>query len=295
MHNGHKQLSLKTVKHLSYRLGFASEILEDVSSKSGTSYVIHYKSKKNGEQRKIFAPKPLLKKVQKAVQKLLREVSISNSAHGGIKGRSNVSNAKVHCLNKWVYQLDFKNFFPNISHHMVYGLFFHELKCSPKVASLLTKICTIEGQVPAGGVMSTDIANLLCRKTDRRINGLASAFDIYYTRYVDDLTFSGKNIPDFFKNKVKKIIQQGGFILHPEKESLCGAHQPQIVTGLSVNGNRPKIPRKIKHQLRKEEYFFQKYETGKMTKTMIEKREQSFHGKKSYFNYIDSCTNSSQY
>jgi len=289
-----KYLNLKTIRHLSYRLGIPPEELKDISSKAGSLYFIRYKSKKNGDKRKIFAPNPSLKRVQKAVQRLLREISVSDSAHGGIRGRSNASNAKVHCSGKWIYQLDFKNFFPNISHHMVYGLFFHELKCSPKVASLLTKICTAEGQVPAGGVMSTDIANLICRKTDRRIEGLASAFHIHYTRYVDDVTFSGKQIPDFFKQEVKKIIRQGGFILHPEKENLCGSHQPQIVTGLSVNGSRPKIPRKIRRELRKEEYIFRKFEAGELSKDEKEKYEQRFDGKKCYFNYIDTYTDLSR-
>jgi RNA-directed DNA polymerase len=102
--------------------------------------------------------------------------------------------------------LDLKNFFPSISHYKVYELFHKKLDCAPKVASLLTRLSTVKGQVPQGGPMSTDIANLVMRRTDRRLRKLAKKFNINYTRFVDDISFSGKDIPTRFVIIAKEII-----------------------------------------------------------------------------------------
>jgi len=94
--------------------------------------------------------------------------------------------------------------------------------------------------------MSTDIANLVCRKIDRRIEGLAPLFNTSYTRFVDDITFSGDYIPNSFIKMVKQIIAQSGYKLNSDKELLCGKHQSQVVTGLTVNRKKPKVPKKVR-------------------------------------------------
>ena len=239
------RLNLKSTKHLSLRLGIPEQELKSVSLKAESLYSFDKAPKKNGGFREISKPHPRLKKIQSSIHRLLLEVRVANSAHGGIKGRSNLTNAQVHCNKCFLLNLDFTTFFPNISHYRVFGLFHKELGCSPEVASLLTRLTTVKGQVPQGGSMSTDIANLVMRSTDKRLEGLSKEFGITYTRYVDDMSFSGNTIPENFIRLSKQIISQSEFTLNSDKEMIADAPKPKIVTGLSVSRKRPNVPRKI--------------------------------------------------
>lgn len=277
-------LDIQTLKHLAYRLNISSEVLCKVAEIKDTQYRYWYKTKKKGNKRKISSPLPRLKRIQKSIQKLLNTIVLSNNAHGGIKGRSNFSNAEVHSKNTYVYSLDFKNFYPNISHHRVFHLFRHELNCSPVVSSLLTKLCTINGEVPQGGPMSTDIANLVCRDLDNRVENLSCKYNIKYTRYVDDMYFSGEYIPKAFRKKLKEIIGSSCFKLNDDKETLLGKHQSQLVTGLSINNKKPNVPRKIKRKWRQEKYFFEKYGAKELSIAEKVKMHDRLRGK---FNYME--------
>ena len=167
------KLNLNSLEYLSRRLGFPVEELDTVAEKSASYYKFDKVPKKSGGYRDISKPFPRLKRIQSSIHNLLTELKVSDSAHGGIKGRSNLTNAKVHCNSLQVIKFDIKNFFPTISHNRVYNLFHRSLGCSPSVSSILTKLSTVKGQVPQGGPMSTDIANLVLREADKRFEGMA--------------------------------------------------------------------------------------------------------------------------
>lgn len=168
----------------------------------------------------------------------------------------------------------------------MYGLFLHELKCSRDVARLLTKLITINGEVPQGASTSTDIANLVFRKTDYRLNGLAAKFGLKYTRFVDDLTFSGRNISQQFITIVKSIVRESGFRLNDDKEELRAKNQPQVVTGLSVKFKKPRVPRKKKREWRREKYLFEKFELNKPLDKDRLKIKRRIDGRSIYINSI---------
>ena len=288
MSKSHAKLTLeiRTVKHLTYRLGISEEELRSVAEQVDTLYQSWEEPKKNGKMRQITAPKKRLKDIQKAIKRLLMEIDISDCAHGGIKNHSPITNALHHTGKKWLFWLDFKDFFPNISHHQIYTMFRHDLNCSPDVSSLLTKLCTYNGQLPQGTPTSPYLTNIICRCLDKRLKGLANKFQIKYTRYCDDLCFSGNTIPLIFQEKIKQIILQHHFILNPDKEDTKGRHEPQIVTGLSTNQKRIRIPRKVRRDWRKEAHIFNKYEKDSLPAAISEKRDRSIKGKKAYLEYV---------
>jgi RNA-directed DNA polymerase len=281
-----RNLNIKTLDHLSKRLAVPLEILRGVALKAEKLYNSWEEPKKGGGFRRIADPKPELKTIQKAIHRLLMGVRLANCSHGGVKGRSNLTNAGIHAGKKWILNLDFKSFFPNVSYLRVYKLFCKELGCSPDVGSLLTRLCTFNGAIPQGAPTSTDIANLVCRNLDQRLMGLSAKYGNDYSRFVDDLTFSAQLIPYSFINKVKEIISKNGFKLNLEKESLCGRHQPQIVTGLSVNRKRPSVPRETQRRYRAEKHIFEKYESGGMEAELLSKKSQQIKGKINYIKYI---------
>ncbi len=283
-----RHLEIRKLDHLSLRLGIALDELIAVASSINQYYIVRKLRKKNGGFRTISAPQPRLKRIQLKIHKLLKEIIIDDAAHCGIKGRSNLSNAKQHTNKPMLLNLDLSSFFPSISHHLVYNMFVHSLKCSPAVSRILTRLSTYNGEVPQGGPMSTDIANLICWKIDKRLSGLARKNNITYTRYCDDLSFSGQTISEPFITKVKGIISESGFKLNAEKESFHKrTNSTRIVTGLSVNGPRPKIPKSALKKLRAEIHIFDKYESHSLTEQLLEKRQKQIRGKISYRNYIE--------
>jgi hypothetical protein len=215
------------------------------------------------------------------------EIHLPECVHGGIRKKSNYTNADVHCKQKALLKLDLEKYFPNISHNRVYGLFRHELKCSPDVSRILTKLCTIKGMVPQGASMSTDIANLVFRKTDYRLKGLSLKFRLNYTRFVDDLTFSGQNISQTFLNIVKTIVGESGFKLNDDKEELRQRHEPLIVTGLNVKFRKPRVPQKKKREWRKDNFIFNKYGAKKSSEQERVIKELQIAGRLNYINQIE--------
>lgn len=246
--------------------------------------------KKSGKgYRDISKPSYHLKLIQREIHKLLLELNVSECAHCGIKKRSNLTNASNHCNKKWVFSLDFENFFPNISHHRVYALFFRELKCAPKVASLLTRLCTVRGQVPQGAPPSTGLANLISRNLDRRLKALASKNKLGYTRHGDDLNFSGGKITEEFKRIVKNMVKQSGFFLNDAKECCVANHEAQSVVGLRVNRKKPQVDRGTKREWRKRKYRLEKFGPELFPDEKIyEKEMNTISGQQSYINYVNT-------
>ena len=165
-------------------------------------------------------------------------------------------------------------------------MFRRDFNCSRDVASILTKLCTLKGEVPQGAPMSMDIANLVCCHFDKRLEGLASKYNLKYTRYCDDMIFSGDVIPNSFISTAKNIISQTRFALNPEKEHLCGRHEAQIVTGLTINSRKPCVPKRIRRTWRKEKYLFEKYGLKNLPEELVQKKYQQIKGKIAYINYI---------
>jgi len=281
-----EHLCIRSLKHLSYRLGFPAQLLEEVSEQTEKYYKFVIKQKPNGDFREISIISQPLKKIQKAIHRLLTEIYLPENIHGGVKGKSNYTNAEVHCKKDTVLILDLEKYFPSISHYRVYGLFLNELKCSPDVSRLLTKLCTVKGRVPEGASTSTDIANLVLRKTDCRLKGLVAKFDLENTRFVDDLTFSGKMIAQPLINIIKSIIKDSGFRLNDAKEKLRAKHQPQVVTGLIVKFKKPRVPRKNKREWRKEKYLFEKFELNTPLDKVRLKRKRQIEGRSNYLTLL---------
>jgi len=235
--------------------------------------VVHYHrysiSKKTGGLRYISAPKAALRQAQEWVlQNILSRLPVEPQAHGFVLERSVVSNALPHVNKNVVINLDLKDFFPSITFRRVKGLF-RQVGYGEHVATVLALLCTepprvateLDGKVyhvalgqrvlPQGACTSPAITNLLCRRLDRRLAGLAKRHDFAYTRYADDLTFSGENGKAVGRllRSVRSILTSEGFAEHPRKTKVMRRASRQEVTGLTVNV-RPTVSRKEVRQLR---------------------------------------------
>jgi len=235
--------------------------------------LVHYRryhiAKKTGGARCISAPKPALAAAQRWVfLSILDVLEIGEPAHGFVHGCSIVSNALPHVGRAVVVNLDLKEFFPSITFRRVAGLF-HKLGYSKHVATVLALLCTepprveteLDGKVyhvalgqrvlPQGACTSPAITNALCRRLDQRLAGLAKKRGFDFTRYADDLTFSGADaarVPALLAN-VRRILKEEGFTVHPTKTRIMRRGRRQEVTGVVVN-QRPTIGREALRELR---------------------------------------------
>jgi retron-type reverse transcriptase len=228
--------------------------------------------KRCGGERLICAPKKQLRWVQRQVlEKVLDKVAPHPAAHGFVIGRSTVTNAAAHRGAELVLKFDLSDFFPTIHYYRVVGLFtrlgypvgnsrFHTNDAAREVAPALARLCCYtpdpyawgRGRLPQGAPTSPAISNLVCRRLDARLTGLATRNGGTYTRYADDLTFSFKedNVElGRFRWWVDQICHQEGFLINQHKFRVIRRAQRQLVTGIVVN-DELRIPREERRRFR---------------------------------------------
>lgn len=215
--------------------------------------------KKSGGMRKISVPSVDLKYIQRWIlDNILSKIHVSEHANGFVVNRSIVTNATAHIGADCVINLDIKDFFPSISYEQVFYIFKY-YGYTKGLSYVMAKLCTHNGFLPQGSPASPCITNILCLKMDKRLGGLAKKYDAVYTRYADDITFSGgKGILSLLPI-AEKIIQDEGFSLNAQKTRSALKHQRQEVTGLIINDGTLKIPKEYKRKVRQEIYYCKKY------------------------------------
>lgn len=222
-------------------------------------YAYAFVPKQIGPPRLLEAPKSQLKAIQRRIlHEILDHVPPHPSAHGFVRGRSCISGAQRHAGEYVVVRLDLRRFFPGIQAARVHGLF-RAIGYPWATARSLAGLCTTRTpsavlagfqdwraqqdygarHLPQGAPSSPALANLCAWRLDSRLNGLAKSLNVNYSRYADDLCFSGdrvfaKTLPGFL-SVVQTIVEEEGFALNPEKTKISYASSAQRVTGIVVN------------------------------------------------------------
>jgi RNA-directed DNA polymerase len=240
-------------------LGLGLPALRHLSIHSARERVPHYVTfavpKRSGGERLIMAPKSRLKAAQRSLNALLVDrLPASEFAHGFRPARSVRSNAAPHVGKRVIVHLDLKDFFPSIHFGRVRGLLI-ALGYGYPVASVLATLMTeaprqpvmVDGvrmfppvgprACPQGAPTSPGLSNAIVVRMDRRLAGLARRFGFAYTRYADDLTFSGDDIDaaHALRCLATRIAQSEGFAVNHAKTRVMRAGARQAVTGVVVN------------------------------------------------------------
>ena len=216
-----------------------------------------------GKFREIEAPIGKLKTIQKIIKSCVELCFTPKSAaHGFVKERSIVSNARQHKGRKYVYNIDLENFFPSIYFGRVRGVFKNNpFNFSPEFAKHLANLCCNDsGVLPQGAATSPIISNLICRALDGKLSAFAKRYKIKFTRYADDITFSSNSSifeEQTFIDELKKIIESESFKINGEKVRLQNQYQRQVVTGLTVN-KKVNVPQKFINDLDFQIWLFAK-------------------------------------
>jgi hypothetical protein len=193
--------------------------------------------------------------LQQRLKHLLAGIQLPEYMHGGVKGRSPLTNARLHVGKAAVLNFDIKQFFPSVKPSYVYKTFYEQLRFPADVAHWLTKLVVFKGQLPQGAPTSTVVANLVILPLCRRLELLASKHSSDYGQFVDDGTFSGPLYLKNLRSLIERIIRQEGFQASPKphKRKTRYYWEEQVVNGVRVN-KRIGVPqdktRQIQEQIR---------------------------------------------
>ncbi len=248
--------------HLSNILGIKWKSFKNIINNSDKMYYRFDIPKKSGGKRIISMPDKELLIIQKKIQeKILDNVPVHNNAYGFVKNKSIIDNARVHLNKEKILNIDLKDFFPSIHRGRVFYIFKNICKYDNNTSYCLTKLTTFRNSIPQGAPTSPVISNIVSFMMDVRLSKLAEKFNIDYTRYADDITFSGKkeNINKSLLKIVSNIIEECGFHINENKTRFASNAGRQEVTGLIVNNEEISIPNNYLKSIRQELYYVKKY------------------------------------
>lgn len=286
-----------SLNHLSKRSGVDYIFLRHIVSRScANTYSKFSIRKKSGGRRFIHVPSQDLMRVQRWInQHILIHIRSHPSSFAFNPRSSIVKCATKHTGARWLVKMDVMGFFESISEIQVYHVF-RSIGYQPLVGFELARICTVPvsyefsprrndpvwrinkqnqsipnynakiiGYLPQGAPTSPILSNLIMRNIDGEINAISKSFELTYTRYSDDLTFSTRS-KQFNRTKASELITQIGSILHANgfrpqhrKTLIVSPGSRKIVLGLQVDGNVPSLKREFKDQLRQHLHYLEKF------------------------------------
>ena len=225
-------------------------------------YIKHEIPKKTGKLRTISAPNSGLKRIQKSINiNLLEPLGAHDAAYGFVKGKSIVGNAALHVGKPVVVNIDVQNCFPSIRWPLVHAALKRDFsgKLSNNAISALIDMCTAEGVLPIGAPTSPALLNRVLYKTDEILSKQANLKNCAYSRYADDLTFSGDDRAVGLIGAARKTLSRIGLQLDDKKTNIFRRGRRQMCTGLVVN-DKVNVPRRIRKRIRASVHA---YELGK--------------------------------
>ncbi len=213
------------------------------------------------KKRVLTVPNGFLKLVQRRIlDRCLSKLPVSEYATAYRKGTSVRDNALLHTGKEFIIKLDISGFFDSINDDAVY-MVMKQFRLSPRATSLMTHLCVHRGVLPQGAPTSPYIANLVMKHFDEYIGEWCAERNITYSRYCDDMTFSGSRddlLGSRLVGNVRRKLYAMGFELNREKTVFAACSQRQTVTGLVVN-EKADLPRETRRELRQEVYYCLKY------------------------------------
>lgn len=239
-------------------LGVEVNRLEEILNNVSGHYQEFWMRKRSGGYRMISAPDKDLQAIQSTIySRILSSVTIVHPAAVGFRcGRSVVDNAAPHLGKRYVLKMDIHDFFGSIRSPRVRQTF-KKIGYPENVSKVLGALCCLHRHLPQGAPTSPALSNIVGYEMDRKLAALAAEYGLTYTRYADDLTFSGDVFPkEQIIPQVKRIIRDEKFKPNHKKTHFMNQSSRKIITGVSVaSGVKLTIPKSKKREIRKNVYF----------------------------------------
>lgn len=247
------------IKHLAALMGYETTEVAFYLFADETSYYKEIRiPKRSGSTRVISIPSQRLKNMQRWIlDNILKRYQLHDCCYGFRNGKSIYDNAVVHVGKSCVLNLDIKDFFPTITQKDVFYIFYNK-GYTKKISYYLAKLLTKDGVLPQGSPASPMVSNIVAYHLDKRLEAIAAKYHACYSRYADDISFSGERNITKMIPIVTQIIEEQGFSVNSKKTRYAYSYQRQEVTGLIVN-KKVSIPKKYLKELNKEIYFCKKF------------------------------------
>ncbi|WP_420827696.1 reverse transcriptase family protein [Microlunatus panaciterrae] len=218
--------------------------------------------KRGGGSRTVLRPVSELDHNLKLLRRgidTLSSYSPPEWVHGFVPKRSIVTNAQAHLSKEIVLRLDLSAFFESIKKSAVREAMLR-FGFSDDASTLISDCCCIHGSLPAGFSTSPTLSNMVFLPTDDALHEWAGSRTLTYTRYADDLTFSGTDITDDDCAEIARMLSSAGYAVNARKTRFMRRGGPQYVTGLYVGeSDQPHVPRRMKRLLRQQAYYIAQY------------------------------------
>ena len=248
-----------SLSSLEQDLGINAKTLYAVSNNISKHYHKAQLPKKNGGYRNLSVPDEVLKFIQRRIgDVLLIHMPVSRYAKAYRFGSSTLRNAKHHMGKLVVLKLDILHFFDSIRYSTVKDKVFPEAIYAEPLRILLTMLCYHKDALPQGAPSSPAITNIILYEFDELVGQWCREQGIAYTRYCDDMTFSGDFDPAEVIRFVRLELKKLGFLLNEQKNRIQRPGQRQTVTGIVVN-EKLSIPAEYRRKLRQELYYCKKF------------------------------------
>ena len=233
--------------------------LYSISNRVWKYYRVYKIKKRNGNYRTIYEPNKLLKHIQRNIlTNILNNKEISKFAKAYHKGISLKDNAIPHVNKEVILKLDIIDFFENIRFIDVYESCFSIEYYPKQVGMLFTFLCTYDDHLTQGSPTSAYISNLVMKEFDEQLGNWCTSNNISYTRYSDDMTFSGNFSPNKIISKVRKMLYKLHLKINNNKIHVVYKNHNQSVTGITVN-EKVQVNSKYRKNIRQEVYYIKKY------------------------------------
>jgi retron-type reverse transcriptase len=240
-------------------LGFSGKTLYSVSNHIKRHYHLVRIPKANGDFRELNVPDDLLMSIQRTINnKLLCMEEVSQFAMAYRPGTSTKLNANPHVNKPIILKMDIRHFFDHLIFPLIKEKVFTEIRYSEQNRILLTFLCTYKDALPQGAPTSPMISNIIMKDFDNCIGSWCTERNIAYTRYCDDMTFSGDFDPAFVITLVRSELKKLGLYLNDKKTTIVKKGARQSVTGIVVN-EKLSIPADYKKHIRQEMYYCMKF------------------------------------
>lgn len=244
--------------NLAALVGYKRSYIKRAIYFSNYFYRTFFIKKKNGRSRVLKEPLPSLKEIQSWILvNILYNFKVSRFAKAYIPNVGIVDNVRFHKGQDKVLCLDLNNFFPSIKEEYVYNIFLN-MGYSNRVSVVLSKLCCNEGSLPQGAPTSPQLSNIYMFGFDKAISKFCVANKIRYTRYADDITFSGQIDEHVMMDIVRQELNKLGLSINENKTKVMTPNMRQVVTGVVVN-EKLQVPIEKRKEIRQAVYYIEKY------------------------------------
>lgn len=263
--------------HLSALVGYNTSYIKKAAKYPKSYYRQFSIIKKDGTPRIVSEPLPSLKEIQIWIlNEILYQNKVSRYAKAYIHKRGIKDHVKYHTKSSKVLTMDIKKFFDSIEFELVEKLFI-KMGYSSNISNLLTKLCYLDKSLPQGAPTSPYITNILLLEFDERVSEYCRERKIKYTRYSDDLAFSGSIKKIALIKFIKQELSRLKLKINNSKTRLMRQNQQQIISGLIVN-EKIQVPKAERNKIRNQMFYIKKFGLeSHMEKTLQTKQNYIKH------------------